>query len=536
MLKVGELLLHRYEVREVIGRGGMATVYAVFDRRLRTTHALKEAHINSAAERDQFEREARMLAPLRHAALPRVIDHFEDGGRWFLVMELIPGNDLAQMLTVRSRPFEVERVLQWADELLDALDYLHTRPQPIIHRDIKPSNLKLSESGSVILLDFGIAKAHLAGTKTVGSAKAFSYAYSPPEQLGAEGHTDARSDIYALGATLYQLLAGKPPPSAIERAQGAALPSLSAVNADCPAALAETVARAMALQPERRYGSAREMRDALRSVGRGAAPTQVASSAGIPTRQVRRAAPAAAAARPDQPPAGVRPGAPRRAGGVLVLVLALLAIAAALVLLVPSALRGALPTSGAQPTAAQPAAAQPTVAAPTSSAPTPAISAAAVPQTPRAVTASGTADPGIDASGEPVTYAAANVADGRLDTTWRVRGDGVGESLTLEFDRPIVISAIQLVPGYAKIDPIDGTDRFFQNRRVRQVRFEFDDGSAVEATFEEVAQLQLVRFEPVRSSRVTVVILATTDPGEADGGRDFTPISEIVVLGRPADP
>ena len=158
MLPVNTLLQGRYLIVEQIGRGGMGAVYKATDTRLRATVALKETLVAGDPARRAFEREAQLLAGLRHSALPRVSDHFMEGDGQFLVMEFIPGEDLAAMLAQRSVPFPADDVLRWADQLLDALDYLHSQQPPIIHRDIKPQNTKLTARGEIILLDFGLAK------------------------------------------------------------------------------------------------------------------------------------------------------------------------------------------------------------------------------------------------------------------------------------------------------------------------------------------------------------------------------------------
>src|SRR5438876_3118188 len=158
MLPVNTLLQGRYLIIEQIGRGGMGAVYKATDTRLRATVALKETLVLGDAARKAFEREAQLLASLRHHTLPKVSDHFTEGEGQFLVMEFISGDDLAALLARRGSPFPASDVLRWADQLLDALDYLHTQQPPIIHRDIKPQNTKLTDRGEIILLDFGLAK------------------------------------------------------------------------------------------------------------------------------------------------------------------------------------------------------------------------------------------------------------------------------------------------------------------------------------------------------------------------------------------
>src|SRR5436309_3463523 len=199
MLETGSVLQGRYEILKPIGEGGMGAVYLARDQRLGNTVALKETFFSDTTLLAAFEREARLLAGLRHTALPKVIDHFADNGQ-FLVMEYIPGDDLYDMLDASIDPPPVADVLQWADQLLDALDYLHAQEPPIIHRDIKPQNLKLTARNQIVLLDFGLAKGAAGQLSVVTtSASIFGYTpnYAPLEQVQGMG-TDPRSDIYAL--------------------------------------------------------------------------------------------------------------------------------------------------------------------------------------------------------------------------------------------------------------------------------------------------------------------------------------------------
>jgi len=277
MLLPETVLQGRYRITRQLGQGGMGAVYEAIDERLDTTVALKETLFADERLRKQFEREARLLARMHHPALPRVSDHFSEDGGQFLVMQFIPGDDLLEMIAHRGGPFPPEQVLSWGDQLLDALDYLHTQNPQIVHRDIKPQNLKLTARGQVVLLDFGLAKGQTSEvSRLTGPASIFGYTpnYAPLEQIQGLG-TDARSDIYALGATLYHLMTRVKPPDAVTRAaaivngQMDPLKSASEVN---PAVSSETTAvlkRAMAQNREQRYASAVEMRRALQSSGEG---------------------------------------------------------------------------------------------------------------------------------------------------------------------------------------------------------------------------------------------------------------------------
>src|SRR5216684_738378 len=220
VLKAGAVLQNRYRIVRQLGKGGMGAVYEAVDLRLEATVALKETFSVDDRIRRQFEQEARLLAQLHHPALPRVSDYFTEGDRAFLVMQFISGADLAEIISQQPGPFPRATVIAWADQLLDALIYLHTRDRQIIHRDIKPHNLKLTSTAQIALLDFGLAKAQTADVSGADSGTSiFGYTrrYSPLEQMQDQG-TTPQSDIYALGATLYHLLTGVKPPDALARA------------------------------------------------------------------------------------------------------------------------------------------------------------------------------------------------------------------------------------------------------------------------------------------------------------------------------
>src|SRR5437660_3024681 len=159
ILAPGAILQDRYQIVRQLGKGGMGAVYEAVDQRLDATVALKETFAIDGLLRRQFEQEARLLAQLHHPALPRVSDYFTEGDRAFLVMQFISGVDLAEIIVTQPGPFPRNHVIAWADQLLDALIYLHTRDRQIIHRDIKPHNLKLTSNAQIALLDFGLAKA-----------------------------------------------------------------------------------------------------------------------------------------------------------------------------------------------------------------------------------------------------------------------------------------------------------------------------------------------------------------------------------------
>lgn len=228
-LKTGETLRDRYRINRIIGQGGMSSVYQADDMRLEgRLCALKEVeHDRSldksllAQAREQFLREATVLARLDHPNLPKVSDFFSVKGKDYLVMDFVPGKDLRTLMNEsrRNGGFLPEReVLGWAGQLSSALSYLHSQNPPIVHRDIKPSNLKLTPSGLVKLVDFGLVKILASDEVTITVLQGRGTAlYTPLEQYGGDtGHTDARSDVYAFGATLYHLLTNHPPVEARE--------------------------------------------------------------------------------------------------------------------------------------------------------------------------------------------------------------------------------------------------------------------------------------------------------------------------------
>jgi WD40 repeat protein len=295
MITPGTTLQGRYRVVRQLARGGMGTVYEALDGRLDSTVALKETSFDDEEFRRQFEREARLLARLSHPALPRVSDHFNEGGGQFLVMQFVPGRDLDEMRRAREGgSFPVAQVLEWADQLLDALDYLHSQQPPVIHRDIKPQNLKLGERGQVILLDFGLAKGYTTQTSPLAaSVVGYTPAYAPLEQIQGAG-TDARSDLYSLAATLYHLMTGAAPPNALARAdavlngQPDPLRPADELSAQVSPDVAAVLRQAMALRRDHRITSAAAMRRALREADKTPRP-ESSSRQGMATVAMTRA-------------------------------------------------------------------------------------------------------------------------------------------------------------------------------------------------------------------------------------------------------
>ena len=266
-LQRGDLLHGRYRIIEILGKGGMGAIYHAVDTTLEIEVVIKENLFASEEYSEQFQREARLLATLRHPNLPRVTDYFvEEGSRQYLVMDYIEGEDLKTRLE-REGKLPVAEAVIIALALCDALEYLHSREPPVIHRDIKPANVRISPEGRVYLVDFGLAKIGGGDQRTVTGAQAVTPGFSPPEQYGT-AHTDPRSDIYSLGATLYNALSGQMPPDAFERVlERAELQPLDVLNPEVPSRLSDAIVRAMALEPADRYPSVSAFKEALLALG-----------------------------------------------------------------------------------------------------------------------------------------------------------------------------------------------------------------------------------------------------------------------------
>ncbi len=263
-LIIGQLLNNRYRIDMLLGQGGMGAVYRAWDVRLNIPVAVKENLDTSPEAERQFLREAQMLARLSHPNLPRVTDHFVLPGQGqYLVMDFIAGEDV-QSLSDRYGVLPETQILPWLAQVCDALIYLHGQTPPIIHRDIKPANIKIRPDGHALLVDFGIAKLYDPQQGTTVGAKAITPGFSPPEQYS--GHTDARSDIYALGATLYTLLTGQALPESVLRvAHQQTVTRPRQVNPQISPSVEQTILRATEIDTDRRYPDATSFRaDLLR--------------------------------------------------------------------------------------------------------------------------------------------------------------------------------------------------------------------------------------------------------------------------------
>jgi serine/threonine protein kinase/Tol biopolymer transport system component len=271
----GTLLNNRYKIVDILGQGGMASIYRAIDENLNLEVAVKENLFTTEEYARQFRLEAVILAGLRHPNLTRVTDHFviPNQGQ-YLIMDYIEGEDLRQRMD-RMGVLPDEEVIVVGVAITEALQYLHTRTPPIYHRDIKPGNVKINPQGHVYLVDFGLAKVENEGQLTTTGARAMTPGYSPPEQYGT-ARTDQRTDIYSLGATLYSALTDSLPEDGLARAMGQVdLTPIRHRNPNVSRRLAAVIEKALEVRPEDRYQDAGQFQQELlscRSISRRKEP------------------------------------------------------------------------------------------------------------------------------------------------------------------------------------------------------------------------------------------------------------------------
>jgi len=302
MLEQEIMLQDRYRIARALGGGGMGQVYLAHDTRLADKpcavkemtpdpHATAEEQEQAAA---QFHREAAILAHLSHPNLPNVYDYFEERGCFYLVMDYIEGENLTDRLARSPNGLPQETVVEWAAQLCDVLEYLHSQTPPVIFRDMKPANVMITSEGEVKLVDFGVARLFDPAKRT-DTLKMGTAGYAPPEQYAGQGQTTARSDIYALGATLHELLTGADP-----TLQPFVFTPPRQLNPGVSLSLSNVVMKAVSLDPGDRFPSARAMKEALQKTTRprrlriptiqrksGTGTKMMAETAAIPLRQSR---------------------------------------------------------------------------------------------------------------------------------------------------------------------------------------------------------------------------------------------------------
>jgi serine/threonine protein kinase len=311
-LRVGNYLLE-----EPLGAGGMGQVYRGRHLRLKRPVAIKVLSADLSENRQaikRFEREVRLASKVSHPNVVTALDAEEHDGRWYLVMEYVPGQDLSKWVRARG-PAPVAEAVDWICQAAQGLESAHE--QGILHRDIKPGNLLLTDAGQIKVLDLGLAISNSQGStaanlgRTVTQLTSTGMAlgtvdFMSPEQAGDARVVDERSDLYSLGCTLYFLLVGEPPyggGSIIERIvahSSQAIPSLREARDDIPEALDRVVTRLLAKLPEQRYGSCGELLQDLRRLQAVGLPRQVPGAVRRPSRP-RMATPVPSAAEQNPP-------------------------------------------------------------------------------------------------------------------------------------------------------------------------------------------------------------------------------------------
>ena len=486
-----------YAIESVLGRGAMGVVYVARQRSPDRRVALKRIHPAFADDedfRERFLREARAAAAIDHPHILPVYAAGESDGVLFIAMRLVEGEDLRAILRASGR-LAPDRVLQIAAQVGAALDAAHARG--LIHRDVKPGNILVArqtdadDNDFCYLTDFGISTwtTSSAPTLTRTGHMVGSVNYAAPEQIEGK-RVGAAADLYSLGCVLFECLTGSPPfagrsaPGILYAHVHEEPPPLTSLRPELPPAIDVVVGRALNKRPQERYSSCRELTLDLRA----ALSADTTGARTATTRTIRR----------PSPDRGRRRW--RRVGiAAVALIVGLAAAVGGLILF--GVLREAPAPSGPRPTLIRSGI---------------------------QVTASLTAPASKDTAGNVVTFIPRNVVDGDVETAWRAPGNGRGVTLTLLFDNPIEVVRIGLIPGYAKFDPQSGTNRFLEERIIKEVRYLIPGLPSVTQTFRPEP---IPQYVPIRATttRITIEIVDTTEPG----GRDFTPISEIYLYGYP---
>ena len=256
------VIMGRYRILSELGRGGYGAVYRAWDIHLNKAVAIKENLDPTPDAQRQFGREASILAHLSHPNLVRVTDHFAIPGEGqYLVMDYVEGEDI-ETLIKRQGAIPVDQALDWCTQVMDALEYIHSRQPQVLHRDIKPANIRITPEGRALLVDFGLVKIYVPDVPTTYGARGVSPGYAPPEQYG-KGKTDVRSDLYSLSATLYHVLTGQKPLESVLRSPERLVLPAHLLAEQIPYHISLAIQTGMAIEPDHRYRSIKELRSAL---------------------------------------------------------------------------------------------------------------------------------------------------------------------------------------------------------------------------------------------------------------------------------
>lgn len=258
-IKNGDVVKGKYKIIEEIGFGGTSTVFKARDNTLNKAWAIKEIHKNlDPSEEKKLLAEADMMRRINHPAFPRILDIYEEHGNNYIIMDYIEGEPLMKLLQ-QEGPFDQEQVVTWALELCEILSYLHDMTPPIIYRDMKPSNLILRKDGKINIIDFGTARTYKDG-KLEDTVRLGTRGYAPPEQAYGKGQTDARSDIYALGVTMYTLLTGLNPARPPYE-----IAPIRSINPSLSTGLEKIINKCTKADPDKRYQKAEYLAFALKN-------------------------------------------------------------------------------------------------------------------------------------------------------------------------------------------------------------------------------------------------------------------------------
>lgn len=260
MIKLGSVIDGKYKILNEIGHGGMSTVYLAINEKANKPWAVKEVRKSCRKDfqiiRQSLIMEMELLKKLKHPRLPSIVDVIDEKDNLLIVMDYIEGNTLEKLLAEQGAQKQ-ERVVEWAIQLCDVLEYLHTREPAVIYRDMKPANVMLKSDGSVVLIDFGTAREYKE-QNTGDTTCLGTQGYAAPEQFGTMGQTDARTDIYCLGATMYHLVTGHNPSEPPYE-----MYPITQWNPNLSTGLEQIIEKCTCKNPQDRYQSVRELRYAL---------------------------------------------------------------------------------------------------------------------------------------------------------------------------------------------------------------------------------------------------------------------------------